>query len=60
MTQSRLILASLILLIAGARTELCNELPHVDRGAMHRLVADDAVRFFDQVLPRALGRAPVQ
>ena len=47
---------------AGAANfpELCHELPQVDRGAMHRLVADDAVRFFDRVLARARGRAPVR
>lgn len=36
---------------------LCHELPDVDRDAMHRIVAADAIGFFNRVLARASTRA---
>jgi predicted dienelactone hydrolase len=45
---------------AGKTTlpQLCHEAPHIDRDAIHRLVAADAERFFNRVLTHAPARAP--
>ena len=38
--------------------QLCHELPHVDRDAIHRIVAADAISFFNRVLTPAPARVP--
>ena len=40
--------------------EICHELPQINRGTMHRLAANDAIRFFDRVLVRAREREAVK